>query len=477
MTSEPASPEPASPEPASPEPGSPEPGSPEPGSPEPGMTSEPAGESRRAAVPPARWSPTVALAPAVGSAAVLLALAVLLARQDLLLLALPLAVGTVLPLFGRASRAPVVRLQTRAATLFEGQSTTLSQQLYAPDAADVIRLRTRLEGWVELPDGGRDVCTTAGPDEDVTLTSRLTAPRWGRSRIGRVSMSVTAAHGLLRTTVTGADVVPLATIPLRAEFSATDLVPAATGIVGAHRSRRIGEGVDPAGVRPFVAGDRLRRINWPVSLRTGDLHVTATYSDRDTEVVLVLDTAFEVGANAGPGTASNLDIAVRAAASITEHYLRHGDRVAVLDLGRAGRPVRPRTGQAHLFRIMDVLLDVRPAPVSELAAGRAMARISGRALVIVLSPLLSAEVAIEAAGLSRAGRSVLVVDTLPADVVLPEPGPWLELAWRAQLIQRSNLVGALSDHGVPVVPWLGSGSLDQVLAGLSRTARAARVRR
>jgi uncharacterized protein (DUF58 family) len=439
--------------------------------------SVPAPEARRAGVPPARWSPTAALGPAVGSAAALLTLAVLLGRQDLLLLALPLAVGTVLPLLGRASRAPVVRLRTAAATLFEGQSTTLSQQLYAPDAVDVIRLRTRLEGWVELPDGGQDVCTTAGPDSDVLLNHRLAAPRWGRSRIGRVSLSVTAAHGLLRTTATGDEVVALATIPLRAEFSATDLVPAARGIVGAHRSRRIGEGVDPAGVRPFVAGDRLRRINWPVSLRTGGLHVTATYSDRDTEVVLVLDTAFEVGAGAGPGTASNLDVAVRAAAAIAEHYLRHGDRVAVLDLGRAGRPVRPRTGQAHLFRILDELLDVRAAPVSELAVGRALARISGRALVIMLSPLLSAEVAVAAAGLSRAGRSVLVVDTLPAEVVLPEPGPWLDLAWRVQQIERSNLVAALADHGVPVVPWLGSGSLDQVLAGLSRTSRAARVRR
>jgi len=427
--------------------------------------------------PPARWSPTSALGPAVGAAAALLTLAVLLTRQDLLLLALPLAVGTVLPLLNRARRAPVVGLRTAATTLFEGQSTTLSQQLHVPDGADVIRLRTQLEGWLELPDGGQDVCTAAGPDSDLTLEHRLFAPRWGRSRVGRVSMSVTAAHGLLRTTLTGTEMAGLATIPLRAEFSATDLVPAAQGIVGAHRSRRIGEGVDPAGVRPFAAGDRLRRINWPVSLRTGALHVTATYSDRDTEVMLVLDTAVEVGAGAGPESASNLDIAVRAAASIAEHYLRHGDRVAVLDLGRVGQPVRARAGQAHLFRIMDALLDVETVPVRELAVGRAMARISSRALVIMLSPLLSAAVATEAAGLSRAGRSVLVVDTLPSEVALPEPDPWITLAWRLRLIERSNLVAALADHGVPVVPWLGSGSLDQVLAGLSRTARAARVHR
>ena len=441
------------------------------------MTSGPPAASRRAAAPPATWSPTLALGAAVGSAAVLLGFAVLLARQDLLLLALPLAVGTVLPLLGRAQRAPEVRLDTGAATLFEGQSTTLRQHLYAPDAVDVIRLRTRLEGWVELPDGGQDLCTAAGPDEERTLTHRLAAPRWGRSRVGRVGMSVTAAHGLLQTSVTGEEMASLATFPVRPGFSATDLVPAATGIVGAHRSRRIGEGVDPAGVRPFVAGDRLRRINWPVSLRTAELHVTATYSDRDTEVALVLDTAVEVGFSAGPDAASSLDITVRAAASVAEHYLRNGDRVAVLDLGRAGRPVRPRTGQAHLFTVMDLLLDVRPAPVSELTIGRALARVSSRALVVVLSPLLSTEVAAEAAGLSRAGRSVLVVDTLPVDVVLPEQAPWLELAWRIQLVERANLARALADHGVPVVPWLGSGSLDQVLLGLSRASRAARVHR
>ena len=433
--------------------------------------------SRRAAAAPGRWSPTLALGAAVGSAAVLLGFAVLLARQDLLLLALPLAVGTVLPLLSRAQRIPEVRLDTGAATLFEGQSTTLRQHLYAPDAVDVVRLRTRLEGWVELPDGGQDLCTAAGPDEELTLPHRLTAPRWGRSRVGRVSMSVTTAHGLLQTSVTGAEVASLATIPLRAEFSATDQVPAATGIVGAHRSRRLGEGVDPAGVRPFVAGDRLRRINWPVSLRTAELHVTATYSDRDTEVTLVLDTAVDVGLSAGRDAASSLDIAVRAAASIAEHYLRNGDRVALLDLGRPGRPVRPRTGQAHLFTIMDLLLDVRAASVSEPTIARALAKLSSRALVIMLSPLLSTEMAAQAAGLSRAGRSVLVVDTLPAEVVLPEPAPWMELAWRIQLIERANLARALADHGVPVVPWLGSGSLDQVLVGLSRTTRAARVHR
>jgi uncharacterized protein (DUF58 family) len=256
------------------------------------------------------------------------------------------------------------------------------------------------------------------------------------------------------------------------------MVPSAAGIVGGHRSRRLGEGVDLAGVRPFVAGDRLRRINWPVSMRTGNLHVTATYSDRDTEVVLVLDTSVDVGLSAGiAGTASNLDVAVRAAASIAEHYLRHGDRVGVLNLARPGRPIRSRTGRAQLFQIIELLLDVKAGPVAEVAISRALARIADRALVIVLSPLLGSEVADGAAGLARAGRSVVLIDTLPADVELADRNSWTELAWRLALLERDNLAGALAVFGVPVVPWLGSGSLDQVLIGLSRTARAAKVRR
>ena len=60
-----------------------------------------------------------------------------------------------------------------------------------------------------------------------------------------------------------------------------------------------------------------------MSSRTGTLHVTSTWSDRDTHVVLLLDTEHDIGISEGiDGRASSLDIAVgRAAAAIAEHYL------------------------------------------------------------------------------------------------------------------------------------------------------------
>jgi uncharacterized protein (DUF58 family) len=426
----------------------------------------------------ADWSPTPALSTAIGALALLLLLAVTLNRQDLLVIALPLVAGTVLPLLNRAHRPPALRLQARTGRLLEGESTYLDGQLSSPDSVDLVRLRIELAGWAELSDGAGDLVTTVRGGQPQQLSYRLTSTRWGRAYLDRVRLSVVTGHGMLRTQRISRPALDFQIVPLREGFTATDLVPGAVGVVGGHRSRRTGEGVDLAGLRQFAPGDRLRRINWAVSTRTGRLHVTSTYSDRDTEVVLVIDTSAEIGVSTGvAGTSSNLDLSVRAAAAIAEHYLRNGDRVGLLDLARAGRPIRSRTGRGQLNQLVDQLVEVRAAPASERALGRALLKISPRALVIVLSPLLSDEVSAAVAELARGGRSAVLVDTLPDGPVLPNPGDWTELAWRIQLLHRQNLIAGLADYGVPVVAWQGSGSLDQVLIGLTRAAIAPRLRR
>ncbi len=423
------------------------------------------------------WLPTPALSTAAGAIALLSLLAVFLTRSDLLIIALPLMVGTVLPLLSRAYRLPTLRVWTGATTLLEGESTVLTERLSGAESLDLVRLRTEVDGWVEIAGGG-DVCTALRADSEVLLSHELVSTRWGRGRVERVRLSLLTAHGLLRVQTDCPETLGIRTLPFREGFTATELVPNAAGIVGGHRSRRTGEGVDLAGVRPFAVGDRLHRINWAVSTRTGQLHVTSTHSDRDTEVVLVLDTSVEIGISTGlSGTSSNIDTEVRAAASIAEHYLRHGDRVGLLDLSRPGRPIRSRAGRQQLDRLIEILIEVKGGAVRQQSVSRALARVSNRALVIVLSPVLSDELAGAVAELTRTGRSVVLVDTLPADVLLPEESAWTGLAWRIQLAQRQNLIDALAERGVPVVPWQGSGSLDQVLIGLSRTALAPRLRR
>ncbi len=257
-------------------------------------------------------------------------------------------------------------------------------------------------------------------------------------------------------------------------------MPRAAGHVGGHRSRRPGQGGEIAGVRKFGPGDRLRRIDWRVSLRTRELHVVATLSDRDAEVVLLLDVLHEAGRSGGiDGVPSVLDTTVRAAAGIAEHYLHRGDRVSLVQYGYQVRRLRAGSGRRHYLTTLEWLLDVAPSG----SAGEPPATmfgphlVPGNALVMVLTPLIDVRSAGMLANLTRAGRFVMAVDTLPAvlaDPSVPPPGGgigrWTSVAQRLWLIERANLIGQLREVGVPVVPWGGAGSLDEVLRGVARIA-------
>ncbi|MGI9093340.1 MAG: DUF58 domain-containing protein [Mycobacteriales bacterium] len=431
--------------------------------------------------PQQHWTPTPALVRAVLVAAVLAGVAVLGRRVDVAVLATPFVIGTVLALLRRPLDAPTVRLTGSASSLLEGQALRLWVDISAADETtdiDVVAVTIASTAFTVPMFNTVKHVGSLRPGEPCRVEIVVRTVRWGRRSIGPAVVRVVAAHGLLRLGALRSGLVTTATLPLREGFEAIDAVPRAEGLVGGHRSLRGGDGSDIAGVRPFQIGDRLHRINWPVSLRTDRLHVTSTYSDRDTEVVIVLDTQHDIGIPGGiDGTSTSLDIAVRAAASISEHYLRNGDRVSLIDLGQHFRRVPAGAGRAHLVRLLDVLLDVTARERGGAAVSTALARVPHGALVLLLSPLVGETATGRAIAIAHAGRPVLVVDTLPADANPPERSPWTPLAWRLWLVERAIDKGRLTEFGVPVVRWQGSGSLDQVLRDVSRAASAPRARR
>lgn len=122
----------------------------------------------------------------------------------------------------------------------------------------------------------------------------------------------------------------LTALPLPAMFDSNTGLRHANGLVGLNQSARPGDGSEFASIRPFQVGDRLRRIHWPRSLRAGTLHVTSTWADQDSHVVIVVDAIDDLGISEGiDGLASSLDVTVRAAGAIAEHYVQHGDRVSL----------------------------------------------------------------------------------------------------------------------------------------------------
>ena len=411
-----------------------------------------------------RWFPTHAHLRAVVLAGTCVLIALLARRADAVVLAVPFVAAATWGAHHRPRRPPSVALRLADAIVFEGQVTTTTVTLEAGpggDIGDVVAAcldAGPAVGW--RPPSAAVAVACDGRRGVVPIATR--AVRWGRHPISLTAAAATSRLGAYRTEGLADDPVVLTTLPLSAEFDAADVVPRPAGLVGSHRANRQGSGREPAEVRPFRPGDRLRRINWRVSSRTGELHVTSTWADRDTHVLLLLDTAADIGRSDGvDGAASSLDIAVRAAAAIADHFLRAGDRVGLVDLGRRVREVPVGSGRRHLRRLLEALVVAEPGgdhrdampPVRPTTAG---------ALVVALSPLVGRTAPTQIARMALHGHTVVVVDTLPPDVD-PPSASLAGLAARVRAMERAVEIDQLGELGVPVVQWRGRGTLDEVL--------------
>ena len=402
--------------------------------------------------------------------------AVLLRRPDLMVLAAPLLVIAVWSAWLRPSADPVVTERLGHDTVREGEATTWHIDVRTEGRAEDVGAVLAAPPFSTLEPEAGALCT-AVDGEDVSLALTVRSTRWGRRVIGPARVTATSAWAAYRFTVPGSPARTLTTLPLPAVFDSGAPPVHAAGLVGLVRSGRPGDGREFASVRPFQVGDRLRRVHWPRSLRTGTLHVTSTWSDQDSHVVIVVDALNDLGQSGGvDGAASSLDVTVRAAGAIAEHHLHRGDRVALHIVGARGvMRVPVATGSSHLRRVLDALASIEPGSDLQDRALRHLA-IPAEALVVMLSPLISPVALQRAYTLATRGLTVVVVDTLPPGVAEDDPDdPFLGLAWRIRLLERDRELRRIQQVGIPVVKWRGPGSLDQVLRDLHRHSSKPRL--
>ena len=234
-------------------------------------------------------------------------------------------------------------------------------------------------------------------------------------------------------------------------------------------------------IRPFHAGDRLRRINWRVSLRSDELHVVTARAEQDAGVLLVVDALADHGASGGvDGSASSLDVTVRAAAALAEHHVRSGDRVACGSSGAGRELVGYGAGGGTCGGCSGTLARVRPGEPRDLARPARSSGCPAGTVVIVLSPMLDE---VDRHRHRRAGASAgsrcMVVDTLPEDVARPSPTG----TDPASPTWPGGCAGSTATSCSPGWPrwaarscaWRGPGTLDDVLRRLARRAQLPQV--
>jgi uncharacterized protein (DUF58 family) len=423
------------------------------------------------------WQPTAALGRALVVGALAVAAALLVGKPALVVIGAPFVTLAALALVHRPTRQPRLDSRIDHLALPEGRGTTCRLTVEDGEDVEYVTRVVALPPYVAVrPSAGRIGRRFEGRAPDVEVSPR----RWGRRTLGEEKVALYTAWAGFRFGPVGLGGQPVRVLPATAPYDSRAEAPQPLGLVGAHRSRRPGSGTELAGIRPFQPGDRLRRVNWRVSLRTGELHVVTSRAEEDTGVLLVVDALADHGVSGGVGgAASSLDLSVRAAAALAEHHVRRGDRVALRVIGRGREQVGYGAGARHLRRIQDRLATLRTGETEEAESGALQLGVTGGAVVVVLSPMLAEPVGTVAATLTRRGVAVLVVDTLPPDVV-PEVGEGSDpvltgLAWRMRRLERSVLLDRLTSLGCPVVAWRGPGTVDDVLRRLARRAELPRV--
>jgi uncharacterized protein (DUF58 family) len=292
--------------------------------------------------------------------------------------------------------------------------------------------------------------------EDTSTLSKevvAQAQRWGRYPLS-AHVHAVSAGGLLAGSQE-AEVAELFVFPVAP--------PQATNIprtelpdrLGTHLTRHIGPGVEYADIRPYLPGDQLRTVNWPVSARRGTLHVTQRLTDRAADVVVLVDTSTQAP---GPATEATERV-VRGAVQVVQTALRNGDRAGVVALG--GRPPRwlgADIGRRQFYRVLDAVLAA--GGEFEVTTGTLAPRaaVPPGAIVVAFSTLLDTEFALALIDLRRRGHTVVAVDVLHGAPFAGEQDPILVRMWA---LQRSAMYRDMGVIGVDIVSWPLDVTLDQ----------------
>jgi len=408
---------------------------------------------------------------ALGGAGLLAGL--VLGRPEPVVLAAPLllAAATGLALARPPDLDVRVRLDRERA--LEGEEVELALTIQARRSVSWLDVELDLpRGLADLRREGEGVISLrAGATRE--HRRRVACRRWGGRLVGQLRLRGRDPLGFFSYRLEVRQPLPLRVYP-RPEAVRRMLRPAETqAFAGNEVSRLKGDGIEFADIRPFVAGDRVRRINWRASARRGELYVNDMRPERNADVVVFLDTFTELGDAAG----TSLDMTVRAAAALIDGYLRRRDRVGLVGFGGTLRWLRPAMGERQVYRLIDALIDTQVVLSYAWKGLEVIPRrtLPPKSLVVAFSPLLDERSLGALLDLRGRGYDLAVVEVSPLSFVHPGRRETERLAHRLWVMERAALRGRFVDLGVPVVTWRRGEPLDGVLAAATRLRRDARL--
>ena len=420
--------------------------------------------------------PSPELAGFASVAAIFLVAALATGRPELVVMAAPFAVILVAGLI--TAQPPVwttLSLDVERDRLVEGEAITLDVRIAAEADVERVEVVLPVPGGVAVEDGDTALAFHLPRGRIRNVTLRIRFPRWGVYELGDLYVRAHDRFDLFRYDDRLDARRPIRVFP-RTETLRALVRPAKTQLsIGNQVARSVGQGIEFAGLRPFVPGDVVRSIDPKTTARRGSPWVREHHPERNADVVLFLDTFSDVRT----GSSTTVERAIRAAASIVSVYLERRDRVGLVSFGGVLRWLMPGMGIRQEYRIIEALLD------TEVAVNYAWKGINvipirtlpPKALVLAVTPLLDERSVGALFDLRGRAFDVAVIDVSPVPTEPPpSDDPVRELAHRIWTMERETLHRDLRRVGISVAEWRDGDHLQRAVWEVEASRRGGRLR-
>ena len=250
------------------------------------------------------------------------------------------------------------------------------------------------------------------PFRTVRWTTRKHCERRGIYRFGELEIASRDPLGLFHRRVHAGSPQSVLVYPATVELPGF-FVPSGRGWTeGLVKGRTFTPSAVASAVRPYVPGDSVGHIHWPLSRKTGTLMVKEFEREPSgpaDAVWVLLDLHSSV--QGGEGVESTVEYGVTIAASVAKRFLDSGRSVGLVINGEERIAVKPGTGLAQAGRILQALALAQPGEAGRVTdrASTVAANLSRGASVVMVTPSPLDEVTTAALTLDASGAAVVPI--------------------------------------------------------------------
>ena len=200
-------------------------------------------------------------------------------------------------------------------------------------------------------------------------------------------------------------------------------------LAGDYHSTFKGQGVEFDEVRPYVAGDDVRSIDWNVTARTGIPYIKRFSEERELTILFLVDVSGSQGY--GSVRRSKMELAAEVTALLAMTAIRNQDKIGlVLFSDRIVKYSPPRKGRDSVMRLVREVLAAEDGAAGGTDIGGALRFLNGvqkrRAVVFLVSDFLTNRATDADERLLRATARhhdmICVPVSDPAESALPDVG-------------------------------------------------------